>query len=76
MTKKQPSSISPASHITVFQDTTIRRIWHNEEWWLAIADVVGVLTNSVQPERYVKDLRRRDPELAKGWGQIATPPSH
>jgi len=27
----------------------------------------------VQPEGYVKDLRRRDPELAKGWGQIATP---
>jgi DNA-damage-inducible protein D len=32
-----------------------------------------VLTDSVQPEGYVKDLRRRDPELAKGWGQIATP---
>jgi hypothetical protein len=35
--------------------------------------MVGVLTDSVQPEGYVKDLRRRDPELAKGWGQIATP---
>jgi hypothetical protein len=35
--------------------------------------VVGVLSDSVQPEGYVKDLRRRDPELAKGWGQIATP---
>jgi DNA-damage-inducible protein D len=35
--------------------------------------VVGVLTDSVQPEGYIKDLRRRDPELAKGWGQIATP---
>ncbi|HKY69371.1 MAG TPA: hypothetical protein VJ205_00590, partial [Gammaproteobacteria bacterium] len=22
---------------------------------------------------YIKDMRRRDPELAKGWGQIATP---
>ena len=38
-----------------------------------IVDVVSVLTESVQPEGYMKDLRRRDPELAKGWGQIATP---
>lgn len=34
---------------------------------------MAVLTDSVQPEGYVKDLRRRDKELAKGWGQIATP---
>lgn len=60
-------------HIAVFQEKTIRRTWHNEEWWFAIVDVVAILTDSVQPEGYVKDLRRRDKELAKGWGQIATP---
>ena len=37
-------------------------------------DVVAALTDSVQPEGYVKDLRRRDKELAKkGWRRIATP---
>ena len=71
--KKITTPNEPAHHIAVFQETTIRRVWHNEEWWFAIVDVVGVLTDSVQPEGYVKDLRRRDPELAKGWGQIATP---
>jgi len=71
--KKITSPNDPAHHIAVFQETTIRRVWHNEEWWFAIVDVVGVLTDSVQPEGYVKDLRRRDPELTKGWGQIATP---
>jgi hypothetical protein len=71
--KKITSPNEPAHHIAVFQEATIRRVWHNEEWWFAIVDVVGVLTDSVQPEGYVKDLRRRDPELAKGWGQIATP---
>jgi hypothetical protein len=73
MMKKQPLTSSAENHIAVFQETTIRRSWHNEEWWFAIVDVVAVLTDSVQPEGYVKDLRRRDPELAKGWGQIATP---
>ncbi|MCI4428391.1 MAG: Bro-N domain-containing protein [Burkholderiales bacterium] len=59
--------------MVVFQERAIRRTWHNAEWWFAIVDVVAVLTDSVQPEGYVKDLRRRDKELAKGWGQIATP---
>lgn len=63
----------PAGKIVVFQERSIRRTWHNEEWWFAIVHVVAVLTDSVQPEGYVKDLRRRDKELAKGWGQIATP---
>ena len=63
----------PAGRIVVFQERSIRRTWHNEKWWFAIVDVVAVLTDSVQPEGYVKDLRRRDKELAKGWGQIATP---
>ncbi len=70
-TKSQPAD--SASHIAIFEERTIRRAWHNEEWWFAIVDVVAVLTDSVQPEGYVKDLRRRDKELAKGWGQIATP---
>jgi len=70
---KATNSTKPGSHIAIFQESGIRRVWHNEQWWFAIVDVVGVLTDSVQPEGYVKDLRRRDPELAKGWGQIASP---
>jgi hypothetical protein len=73
MNKKNISADTPENHLVVFQERSIRRTWHNEEWWFAIVDVVAVLTDSVQPEGYVKDLRRRDKELAKGWGQIATP---
>lgn len=65
--------LEPGNHIAVFQEKAVRRAWHNNEWWFAIVDVVAVLTDSVQPDGYVKDLRRRDKELAKGWGQIATP---
>ncbi|MCA1804249.1 MAG: Bro-N domain-containing protein [Xanthomonadaceae bacterium] len=75
MSKKSKTNL-PASgpdRIVVFQERNIRRTWHNDEWWFAIVDVVAVLSESVQPEGYVKDLRRRDKELAKGWGQIATP---
>lgn len=59
--------------IIMFKEKTIRRTWHQNAWWFAIVDVIGALTDSVQPTGYIKDMRRRDPELNKGWGQIATP---
>ena len=59
--------------IAIFRGRNIRKTIYNKEWWFVISDVVAVLTDSTQPNGYIKDMRRRDPELAKGWGQIATP---
>ncbi len=59
--------------IATFKGRQVRRTIHNNEWWFVIVDVVAVLTDSIQPEGYLKDMRRRDQELEKGWGQIATP---
>ena len=61
------------SKLVVFKDKQIRRTLQNNEWWFVIGDVVAALTDSVDPAGYIKDMRRRDKELAKGWGQIATP---
>ena len=59
--------------IAVFRGKEIRKTLHNNEWWFVIVDVVSVLTDSADPSGYIKDMRRRDVELSKGWGQIATP---
>ena len=59
--------------MALFQEKAIRRTWHENAWWFVIVDVVAVVAESVQPEGYLKDLRRRDRDLAQGWGQIATP---
>ncbi|PIP27682.1 MAG: phage antirepressor protein [Candidatus Moranbacteria bacterium CG23_combo_of_CG06-09_8_20_14_all_39_10] len=59
--------------IAIFEGKKVRRIWHDEMWWFAIVDIVAILTDSVDPAGYIKDMRRRDAELSKGWGQIATP---
>jgi DNA-damage-inducible protein D len=61
------------SHLVVFKGQQIRRTLHNNEWWFVIIDVVSALTESVNPSGYIKDMRRRDEELSKGWRQIATP---
>ena len=58
--------------IAIFRKKSIRKTIYANEWWFVIVDVVAALTDSLQPEGYLKDMRRRDAELAKGWGQIAT----
>jgi len=59
--------------IAIFQKKEIRKIIYKNEWWFVIEDVVFALTDSKNPKGYIKDMRRRDSELSKGWGQIATP---
>ncbi|OGT26731.1 MAG: phage antirepressor protein [Gammaproteobacteria bacterium RIFCSPLOWO2_02_FULL_42_14] len=59
--------------IVIFKEKNIRRVWYNNEWYFVIADVVAALTDSVNPSEYVKKMRSRDSELAKGWGQIVPP---
>ena len=70
---KTPATTSSANHIAVFQEATIRRTWHNEEWWFAIVDVVGVLTDSADVKQYIKKIRSRDSALDANWGTTCTP---
>jgi hypothetical protein len=57
----------------VFKDHKIRRVFYENTWWFVVVDVVRALTDSANPSGYLKDMRQRDLELNKGWGQIATP---
>ena len=61
--------------IVLFEDFPVRRKWVEKEgkWYFAVADVVAILAESKDPVGYIKDMRRRDEEFSKGWGQIATP---
>ena len=67
MTKKQA--------IQLFEEKKVRTVWDDEQekWYFCVADVVEVLTDSVTPTDYIKKMKKRDPELSKGWGQIVTP---
>ena len=60
------------SNIKLFQDKKIRSVWNDEEdqWYFVVEDVVAALTDSVDPKQYVKRMKLRDPELAKGCVQI------
>jgi hypothetical protein len=65
--------MQPENSMAIFQGKSIRRKWHNGEWYFAVIDIVAVLTDSVNPSDYLKKLRQRDEVLNEGWGQIVTP---
>lgn len=48
------------------KNKSIRKVWHNEEWYFSIIDVIEILTNSKDPNQYWKKLKSRDPEIIKG----------
>ena len=59
----------------MFENRNVRVVWDDEtqEWYFSVVDVVEVLTDSANPSDYLKKMRKRDPALAEGWGQIVTP---
>ena len=58
------------NNIKLFQEKKIRSMWNEEEqqWYFSVVDVVGVLTDSVNPTDYLKKMRKRDEELATYLG--------
>lgn len=59
----------------MFEEKRVRTVWDDqqEKWYFSVVDVVSVLTDSANPTDYLKKMRKRDPQLAEGWGQIVTP---
>lgn len=45
--------------VALFQEKTIRRIWHNDNWHFSVIDVIAILTNSTRPRKYWNDLKNK-----------------
>jgi DNA-damage-inducible protein D len=52
-------SMEQNNKIVLFQETKIRRLWHDEQWYFSIVDVIEVLTGSVAPSKYWTKLRKQ-----------------
>jgi prophage antirepressor-like protein len=59
------------SQIQLFEEKKVRTVWdeESEEWYFSIVDVVGVLTDSPNPNNYWKVLKNR---LKKEGSQLVT----
>ena len=52
------SSIVPS-----FEGKEIRKVWHEEQWYFSIVDIIEVLTDSPIPRNYWNILKKREPQL-------------
>ncbi|MBI3509826.1 MAG: hypothetical protein HY064_04120 [Bacteroidetes bacterium] len=60
------------SSIKLFESKQVRSVWNpeDEKWYFVVEDVILILTDSADPKQYIKRMRERDEEIAKGWVQI------
>src|SRR3989339_136800 len=56
-------------HVTLFEEKEVRRVWHDEQWFFVVEDVVLALIDSHDVKQYIKRMVQRDEELGKGWVQ-------
>ena len=48
--------------LVVFRDKKIRRIWHQDQWFFSVIDIVETLTDSSNPRNYWNMLKKREAE--------------
>lgn len=56
--------------IALFQEKKVRRLWHNEQWYFSIIDIIEILTESPNPRKYWSVLKVREPQLATVCSQL------
>ena len=42
-----------------FEGKEVRKVWHNEEWYFNVSDVIAVLTDSSDAKNYWRGLKKR-----------------
>jgi hypothetical protein len=53
--------MSKQTEIKIFDDKQVRTFWDREQekWFIAIVDVIAVLTESIDPNAYWRKLKQR-----------------
>ena len=55
--------------IVLFESRQIRRVWHENEWYYSVVDVVEVLAETDRPRKYWSDLKKKIEE--EGYFQLS-----
>ena len=45
--------------LVVFEGIKIRRVWHKEQWYFSVVDVIQAITDSERPRKYWSDLKKK-----------------
>ena len=53
-----------------FQENAIRKVWHDEQWYFSVVDVIAILTESQDARNYWKVLKKREFQLVTFCNQL------
>jgi len=56
----ETKKVDQPNKLVVFQDKHIRRIWHEEDWYFSVVDIIEVLTDSPTPRQYWGKVKERE----------------
>lgn len=62
--------IVDSMNLLSFQNNTIRKIWHNEQWYFSVIDIVQALeVTSREPRKYWSDLKKK--LISEGYTEVS-----
>ena len=53
-----------------FQESAIRKVWHDEQWYFSVVDIIADLTVSQHARNYWKVLKKREFQLVTFCNQL------
>ena len=62
--------------LAIFLGKKIRKIWHDDEWYFSVVDIVTALTDSPTPRQYWGKVKQREfvkIQLSPIWVQLKLP---
>ena len=57
--------------LALFEEKEIRKIYKNNNWYYNVNDVITFLTDSSNPNEYLRKLKQKDIELQKKWNNLS-----
>jgi hypothetical protein len=58
----------PITHLALFQEKSVRRVWYGGRWYFSIIDVIAILADTDNPRRYWTDFKRK--LVSEGYDQV------
>ncbi|MDD4052164.1 MAG: Bro-N domain-containing protein [candidate division Zixibacteria bacterium] len=55
---------------TLFQKREIRKVFHGNEWYFSIIDVIEALADTPEPASYWGKMKKNDPQLSREWTKL------
>ena len=53
-----------------FEGKNVRKIWHNDEWYFSVVDIIEVLTDSHSPRAYWTKFKQHTAHLSENYVKL------